>query len=103
MKKLLFAFFLLLGSAGILNAQTPQTEKKVDKKTEIKPAKIKTTTVVKKSSDDEVLKAKKISKVKVHKKADGTPDKRYAENKKIKKVHNKKDGTPDMRYKVNKQ
>lgn len=30
-------------------------------------------------------------------KKDGTPDKRYKENKKL-----KKDGTPDKRYKVNK-
>ncbi|WP_118976299.1 hypothetical protein [Taibaiella koreensis] len=32
-----------------------------------------------------------------HTKKDGTPDKRYKENKKM-----KKDGTPDMRYKENK-
>lgn len=33
-----------------------------------------------------------------HLKKDGTPDKRYKEN----KVHLKKDGTPDKRYKENK-
>jgi len=33
-----------------------------------------------------------------HTKKDGTPDKRYKENKKM-----KKDGTPDMRYKENKK
>lgn len=38
-------------------------------------------------------------------KADGTPDRRYKENKKITTVvvgPKKKDGTADMRYKVNK-
>lgn len=34
-----------------------------------------------------------------HLKKDGTPDKRYKEN----KQHLKKDGTPDMRYKENKK
>ncbi len=33
-----------------------------------------------------------------HLKKDGTPDKRFKEN----KVHLKKDGTPDKRYKENK-
>lgn len=38
-----------------------------------------------------------------HIKADGTPDKRYKENKAPEKtVHLKKDGTPDKRYKENK-
>lgn len=40
-----------------------------------------------------------------HTKKDGTPDKRYKENKEdkaVKPVHAKKDGTPDKRYKENK-
>ena len=40
-----------------------------------------------------------------HTKKDGTPDKRYKENKTAKDtavVHTKKDGTPDKRYKENK-
>ena len=36
-----------------------------------------------------------------HLKNDGTPDKRYKENK-AKPVHLKKDGTPDKRFKENK-
>ncbi len=41
----------------------------------------------------------------VHAKKDGTPDKRYKENRQSKNtvvVHKKKDGTPDKRYKENK-
>lgn len=41
-----------------------------------------------------------------HMKKDGTPDKRYKENKTAKDtavVHAKKDGTPDKRYKENKE
>ena len=37
-----------------------------------------------------------------HLKKDGTPDKRYKENK-AKPVHMKKNGTPDKRYKENKK
>ena len=37
-----------------------------------------------------------------HLKKDGTPDKRYKENK-AKPVHLKKNGTPDKRYKENKK
>ena len=37
-----------------------------------------------------------------HLKKDGTPDKRYKENKTPPPQHIKKDGTPDMRYKENK-
>lgn len=39
---------------------------------------------------------KKTSVKTTHLKKDGTPDRRYKENKKL-----KKDGTPDMRYKEN--
>ncbi len=42
-----------------------------------------------------------ISDTTKHTKKDGTPDKRYKENK-TKKVHLKADGTPDKRYKENK-
>jgi hypothetical protein len=41
------------------------------------------------------------SKTSQHLKKDGTPDKRYKENK-AKPVHVKKDGTPDKRFKENK-
>lgn len=38
-----------------------------------------------------------------HLKKDGTPDKRFKENKGTPAKHLKKDGTPDMRYKENKK
>jgi hypothetical protein len=44
----------------------------------------------------------KTSTTTTHLKKDGTPDKRYKENKTPPPQHLKKDGTPDMRYKENK-
>ena len=41
------------------------------------------------------------AKTTTHTKKDGTPDKRYKENKGT-TTHTKKDGTPDKRYKENK-
>ena len=38
-----------------------------------------------------------------HLKKDGTPDKRFKENKTKPAVHLKKDGTPDKRFKENKK
>ncbi|XZF12625.1 hypothetical protein ACTHGU_12620 [Chitinophagaceae bacterium MMS25-I14] len=79
---------VIMFNAGMLQAQTPQTQ----------PAQ-KTTTVKKTST----------TTTKQHLKADGTPDKRYKENKTTKTTTTtttgptKKDGTPDMRYKSNKQ
>lgn len=81
MKKLLTAMSLVLGlglataqhTAPAANNNTHQTAKAV-KPADVKPAKP----------------AAKLKK-------DGTPDKRYKENKKL-----KKDGTPDKRYKENK-
>ncbi len=105
MKKLFIAFFLLVGSAGILNAQTPQTVHKVNKKTEVKSTEVKAAPVNNKTLKVETVTAKPVLKTKVHTKADGTLDKRFVENKTtktVKKVPVKKDGTPDMRYKVNK-
>ncbi|MBS1762241.1 MAG: hypothetical protein JSR00_05160 [Bacteroidetes bacterium] len=75
MKKIISALIILLCFSVTAPAQTTPNKD------------LKTITTVKK---------KKV----VHKKKDGTPDKRYKENK-SKKL--KKDGTPDMRYKVNKQ
>jgi len=72
--------------------------------TPAKPATNKTTVATKQTGNDKTT-------IKV--KADGTPDKRYAENKKLKadgtpdkryseNKNLKKDGTPDKRYKSNK-
>lgn len=79
MKKLLSAMSLVLG-LGLATAQqtTPATNTHQTVKTV-------------KASDTKTAKpAAKLKK-------DGTPDKRYKENKKL-----KKDGTPDKRYKENK-
>ncbi len=71
-----------------------------------KPSKKKTTTsatMVTKPTKD-VQRLKKLL-LQTHVKADGTPDKRYKENKTTAKAAGpmKKDGTPDMRYKANKK
>jgi hypothetical protein len=73
MKKLIFALIAVLGFAFTSSAQ--DTKKK----------EVKTTKEVKKTDPKVVLKK------------DGTPDKRYKENKEPKVVL-KKDGTPDKRY-----
>ncbi|UYQ91801.1 hypothetical protein MKQ68_17075 [Chitinophaga horti] len=52
----------------------------------------------------EKQKAAKAKPATEHVKKDGTPDKRYKENKEAKSEGpKKKDGTPDMRYKENKE
>ncbi|CAA7197044.1 hypothetical protein [Chryseobacterium potabilaquae] len=81
MKKLLTAMSLVLG-LGLATAQqtVPATS------TNTQP----TTKAVKTSESKTAKPAAKMKK-------DGTPDKRYKDNKKL-----KKDGTPDKRYKENK-
>lgn len=77
MKKLIVALSMFLAFAGYTSAQTAPA------KTETKTTTVKT--------------EKKMKK-------DGTPDKRYKENKSstAESVHLKKDGTVDKRYKENK-
>ena len=86
MKKILIAILLFAGSFGVSQAQTIQ-------KTSKKKVTASATTKVEKTSTA------------AHVKADGTPDKRYKENKATTKAATplKKDGTPDMRYKANKK
>lgn len=76
MKKLLSALsvFLLLGLANAQKADKAVQTKETVKKAKVAP--VKSGVVLKK---------------------DGTPDKRYKQNKRL-----KKDGTPDKRYKENK-
>ncbi len=76
MKKLfsMFAALIILSTAAFAQTATPQTKAKPAATTQKTP-------VVKK---------------------DGTPDKRYKENKVQPAVKTKKDGTPDKRYKENK-
>jgi hypothetical protein len=81
MKKIILAAAILFGLSGIASAQVKP--KKAEK---IKVATTTTTTTP------------------GPKKADGTLDMRYKQNKvKAKPVKLKADGTPDKRYKVNKQ
>lgn len=96
MKKII-AFFLALSCLAIVTfAQvTKDTKPKTTvKKVPVKPVtKAKTVTPVSKVQSKE------------HLKKDGTPDKRFKENKEPKTAAGplKKDGTPDMRYKSNKE
>ncbi len=95
MKKLLIAICCMLGFAGISSAQVT-AKKPVEKATAVtKPAEAK---VVK------MDKTKTASLSAAPLKADGTPDKRYKENKTANAaVPLKKDGTPDKRFKANKK
>ena len=65
-----------------------------------------TTAPAPKAKTDQKAPAAKGTSTTTHMKKDGTPDKRYSENKgstaKPATTHTKKDGTPDMRYKENK-
>ncbi|MBV8324676.1 hypothetical protein [Chryseobacterium sp.] len=103
MKKLLSAMSLILG-LGLATAQQTapatstahppvKTAMKATKATEAKaakPAKMAKTAEVKTAKPATAQPAAKMKK-------DGTPDKRFKDNK-----HLKKDGTPDKRYKENK-
>jgi hypothetical protein len=92
MKKLLIAICFMLGFVGISSAQVA-AKKTVEKAAVTKPA---TAKVVK------MDKTKTASAALL--KADGTPDKRFKENKAATAaVPLKKDGTPDKRYKANKK
>ncbi|PKF75421.1 hypothetical protein [Chryseobacterium sp. PMSZPI] len=109
MKKLLSAMSLILG-LGLATAQqtAPATSTTAHPpvKTAMKTAKAAETKAVEtkaaKTAEVKTAKTAKVAEVKaaqpaVKMKKDGTPDKRYKENK-----HLKKDGTPDKRYKENK-
>lgn len=92
MKKFLIALLLFVGSFGVANAQTIH-----------KTSKKKATTTATTNSPKTTKVEKTVTST--HVKADGTPDKRYKENKATAKAAGpvKKDGTPDMRYKANKK
>lgn len=89
MKKFLLAIFFLIASFGMVNAQTKKPKETPKKE------------VVSKAKEND----KKVKHEGDHLKKDGTPDKRFKENKGAKKAAGplKKDGTPDMRYKANKK
>jgi hypothetical protein len=95
-KMIILALGMMLSMAGFSQAlatqpsktQVPASARKADSKASTESAKV----------DKNVKEAKSQSDAGERKlKADGTPDKRYKENK-----HLKKDGTPDKRYKEHK-
>lgn len=104
MKKLLFAALLFAGTIGFANAQSKQKPDHKSAATSAVAPKTNTTAAEKPmaSMNGKKMEAKSST---VHLKANGTPDKRYKENK-TKAVAAgplKKNGTPDMRYKANKK
>ena len=111
MKKLLIVICFMLGLAGITSAQQP-AKKPAEKNTVTKPAASATTakpaattaTAAKTTTTPQTAKVDKAQSG-APKKADGTPDMRYKENKAKPATTGptKKDGTPDKRYKANKK
>lgn len=109
MKRLIIAFLLVAGSLSFANAQTKA--KTVHKKATTSVAANTSATVAAPATTATKVKSKKPTDKKVvatsttvHNKADGTPDKRFKENKAKAATAGplKKNGTPDMRYKANK-
>lgn len=101
MKKLLSLIAIAAFGLSTAFAQTPATTTPAKAKTVVKKE-VKTTTAPAKADAKKVETKTTTATTKV--KADGTPDKRFKENKTkaVTKVETKKDGTPDMRYKANK-
>lgn len=101
MKKIIIAAFLMAGSFGIVNAQAKEKAKTTPSVTAT-TTKVKTTKTTPATTTTDVQK----STVRPTLKKDGTPDKRFKENKVTTKTTTvgplKKDGTADMRYKKNK-
>ncbi|MDR6544468.1 hypothetical protein J2810_000508 [Chryseobacterium rhizosphaerae] len=92
MKKLFSAMSLILG-LGLATAQQTAPATSTTAHQTVKTVKATKPVEVKAAKPAEVKPAQPAAKMK----KDGTPDKRYKDNK-----HLKKDGTPDKRYKVNK-
>ena len=104
MKKLLVALIAFLGISAFTFAQTAAAPKDPKTKTALKQTDAKAKAAkseVKADAAKTTTDAKEVAGGPLKK--DGTPDKRYKENKDAaKKVHLKKDGTADKRYKENK-
>ncbi len=111
MKKILIACSMLLGIslAASAQTQTPATAAPVKKHmtakhavaaTETTKQKTQQTTAAVKQTEKKTETAGNLAKAAGPLKKDGTPDKRYNENKQM--AHVKKDGTPDKRFKENK-
>ena len=96
MKKLLLMASLLGFMTGTLSAQTQPVA--APSKTQTPPAKAKMEVVKDKASASTPAKKEIKPSAAQKMKSDGTPDKRFKENKNV-----KKDGTPDKRFKANKK
>ncbi|CAL1520938.1 hypothetical protein [Chitinophaga sp. MM2321] len=92
MKKFLIGMLAMFMGLTVAMAQTPATP---TAKKEVKTAKVKT--------EKKAATATPVASADTKLKKDGTPDKRYKENKNAATTSGpkKKDGTPDMRYKSN--
>lgn len=115
MKRLLIATFavLFIGTAGFAQTKTTkpvnsvtQTKPVVKKevaKTQMKQTSVSAKTSTKATGTTTTTTTNTATKTKLKK--DGTPDKRFKENKTTVSTvtPKKKDGTPDMRYKANKK
>lgn len=105
MKKILLAVAFLLSLSAMSFAQSKEGAKKPEKQAASqKPQVVKK----EKAATDTAKKVKPAVAPKAMAagpmKKDGTPDKRYKENKESAEVvHKKKDGTPDKRFKENKK
>src|SRR5438045_1959877 len=102
MKKILIITCMVLGFASLSFAQKkPKTEQPQEQtqKSKTKAPVTKTGTAVTKPTTTPV---KPVVATTVHTKADGTPDKRFKENKEVKPAGPlTKSGKPDMCYKAN--
>lgn len=101
MKKFLISAMFILCGFGLVNAQTAPAVKATSKTkvTNSKMAPVSSTkATVKTSTTKETVKTTAPMM-----KKDGTPDKRFKENKEAKEGPKKKDGTADMRFKANKK
>jgi len=105
MKKIIALFTMLAFMLNMAVAQEPAkpTKKKEKAKTAVDAPKKDDKAAATKT--DEKAATKTDAKTKGPVKKDGTPDKRYKENKEPKAAAGptKKDGTPDKRYKANKE
>ncbi|HVT85970.1 MAG TPA: hypothetical protein VHD35_12270 [Chitinophagaceae bacterium] len=107
MKRLIILSGLMLACSGLMFAQTTTSKTKNAKTTSVvkttKSPKTSTVTKTEKSAKTKTATTSSTASTKTstHLKSDGTPDKRFKENKEAKGPM-KKNGTPDMRYKANK-
>lgn len=106
MKKLALMLAVVFLAAVTYGQTTTATTKKNPAKGTTKTEQVKTTSKTQAVTADKAMNVNKsaVDTTKSKIKKDGTPDKRFKENKTTAKTTGpvKKDGTPDMRYKDNK-